>query len=263
MELEPGRTKTAQVADHMRRRIASGEWEVGQAIPGLTDLELEYGVSFGTVRSAQQVLVAEGLLSRPGQGVSTHVTARPVGPDAREVITRARAAYRTLGEELERVAAAAERETCPSGLGLQRLDNQRVHAFARYTAAAAALANGYRDVHVVGPQTRLIIDDHIVQVIARRRPGSPWQFTLNRIVVNDAVAVILVDLTGSHPDFYIAPAQWVRDEVQRRHDEWLASKGGERPRNPDSDHAALEFDDAVRQWHRRWDVLSGDPESSR
>lgn len=77
-------------------------------------------------------------------------------------------------------------------------------------------------------------------------------------VCDDAVAVILVDLTGDYPDFYIAPAQWVRDEVQRRYDGWLAIKGGRRPRNPASDHVTLELDDAVQQWHRHWDVLSGD-----
>lgn len=256
MELEPGKTKTAQVAAHMRQRIASGEWEVGQPVPGLIDLEKEYGVSFGTVRSAQQLLVEEGLLSKPEQGISTYVTARPAAPDTRDVAARARAAYHALGEELERLAAAAATDDASNGLNLQRLDNTKVHEFARYTAAAAALANGYRDVHVVGPQTRLIIDDRIAQVIARRRPGSPWQFMLNRIVVHDAVAVILVDLTGDHPDFYVAPAQWVRDEVQRRYDAWLATKGGKRPRNPASDHATLELDEAVQQWHRRWDVIS-------
>ena len=261
MELEPGKTKTAQVADHMRRRIASGEWEVGQPIPGLIGLEKEYGVSFGTVRAAQQDLVREGLLSQPEQGISTHVTARPAAPDARDIVTRARFAHRTLGEELERLAATVQQETCPSALDLRRLDNHKVHEFARYTAAAAALANGYRDVHVVGPQTRLIIDDRIVQVIARRQPGSPWQFNINRIVVDDAVAAILVDLTADHPDFYIAPTQWVRDEVKRRYDQWLESKGGTRPRNPASDHATLEVGD-ITQWHRRWDVLSDKSDSA-
>jgi DNA-binding transcriptional regulator YhcF (GntR family) len=256
MDLEPGKTKTAQVAARLRHRIASGEWDIGQALPGLTDLEKEYGVSFGTVRTAQQFLVDEGLLSKPEQGVSTHVIARPSASDSRDAVTRARAAYRALGDELERVAAATERDPSESGLDLRRLDNHKVHAFARHTAAAAALANGYKDVHLDGPQTRLRIDDQTAQVIARRMPGAPWQFMINRIVVEDAVAVILVDLTGNHPDFYVAPAQWVRDEVQRRYDEWLASKGGRRPRNPASDHATLPLDESVQQWHRRWNVLA-------
>jgi Domain of unknown function (DUF4365) len=56
--------------------------------------------------------------------------------------------------------------------------------------------------------------------------------------------------------FYVAPAQWVRDEVRRRYDQWLESKGGIRPRNPASDHATLELDQ-ISRWHRRWDVLAG------
>jgi hypothetical protein len=100
-----------------------------------------------------------------------------------------------------------------------------------------------------------MVDDRMTQVISRRQPNGSWQFTLNRIVVDDAIAVIFVDLTGDHPDFYIAPAHWVRNEVEQHYQQWLESKGGERPRNPASDHAALE-PDHVRQWHRRWGVLS-------
>src|ERR1700692_2374921 len=108
MKLEPGRTKTAQVAEHMRGRIAAGDWDVGQSIPGLTDLEAEYGVSFGTVRAAQQVLVEEGLLSEPEQGISTRVIARPGASDSRDAATKARIAYRALGEQLERLAESVE-----------------------------------------------------------------------------------------------------------------------------------------------------------
>lgn len=255
MEFEPGKTKMAQVADHMRRRIASGEWEVGQSIPGLTDLEHQYDVSFGTVRAAQQLLVQEGLLSAPEQGVSTRVIARPVAPDALDTIAKVRLAHRSLGEQIERLGELAGREACPSALDLRRLGNHQVHDFARFSAAAAALANGYKDVEVVGRSTRIMVDDRIAQVNSRRAPGSPWQLDLNRIVVKDAVAAIFVDLTGDHPEFYIAPAQWVRDEVERRHKEWLDSKGGRRPRNPESTHTALELDH-ISQWHRRWDVLA-------
>lgn len=255
MEIEPGKTKMAQVADRMRRKIASGEWDVGHAVPGLTDLEQEYGVSFGTVRAAQQVLVNEGLLSQPEQGISTRVIARPAAPDTQDTIIQVRLAYRSLGEHLERLAEIAGRETDPGAIDLRRLGSRQVHDYARFSAAAAALANGYRDVHVAGPSTRLIIDDRIAQVNSRRQPGSPWQFSINRVVIDDAVAVIFVDLTGDHPEFYIAPAQWVRDEVERHYRKWLESKGGTRPRNPASDHATLKLDQ-ISQWHRRWDVLA-------
>ncbi len=97
---------------------------------------------------------------------------------------------------------------------LSTLINHQVHDFARFHAAAAALANGFRRVEVVGRQTRLMADGRTVQVNSRRLPGSPWQFNANRPVVEDAMAVIFVDLTGEAPDFYIAPAEW---GARRRH----------------------------------------------
>jgi DNA-binding transcriptional regulator YhcF (GntR family) len=255
MRFEPGKTKMVQVADHMRGRIATGEWDVGQPLPGLTDLEVEYGVSFGTVRAAQQILVEEGLLSEPEQGISTRVIARPAAPDSHDAAAKARLAYRALGKQLERLVATAERGGNTDALDLRRLGNHQVHNYARHVAAAAALASGYRSVRLDGPNTRVVVEDRTVQVNSRRQPGSPWQFSINRVVVEDAVAVILVDLTGDYPDFYIVPAQRVSDLVKRRYEQWLESKGGTRPRNPASDHATLEVD-AISEWHRRWDVLT-------
>ncbi len=139
---------------------------------------------------------------------------------------------------------------------LGHLNNHQVHDFARFRAAAAALVNGYRAVEVVGRHTRLTVDGKTAQVNSRRQPGSPWQFNADRPVVDDAVAVIFVDLTGDAPDFYIAPGQWVRDDVKQHYAAWLESKGGTRPRNPGSDHAGVELD-RIRQWHQRWDVLAG------
>lgn len=138
---------------------------------------------------------------------------------------------------------------------LDHLTNQQVHDFARFHAAAAALTQGCRAVEVVGRQTRLKLDGRTAQVNSRRRPGSPWQFSAARPVVDDAAVVIFVDLTGDAPDFYIAPAQWVRDDVKWHFDAWLQSKGGVRPRNPDSDHAGVHID-RIRQWHQRWDVVA-------
>ncbi len=58
------------------------------------------------------------------------------------------------------------------------------------------------------------------------------------------------------PDFYIGPAQWVRSDVKSHFATWLESRGGVRPRNPESDHSTVELD-RIRQWHQRWDVLEG------
>jgi hypothetical protein len=55
---------------------------------------------------------------------------------------------------------------------LSQLNNHQVHDFARFHAAAAALASGCHSVQVTGRQTRLTIDGKTVQVSSRRLPGS-------------------------------------------------------------------------------------------
>lgn len=141
-------------------------------------------------------------------------------------------------------------------MNLQDLNTHQVHQVARFYAAAGAAAQGHK-VEIVGPSTRLSVDGRIVQIIARRQPGSPWQTYASRPTIEDADAVIFVDLTGETPDFYVAPASWVREDVRTHHEAWLASVGGARPRNPDSDHTAIRVE-RLQLWHQRWDVLQAD-----
>jgi hypothetical protein len=136
---------------------------------------------------------------------------------------------------------------------LDHLNTHQVHQVARFHAAAAAAARGHR-VEVVGPRTRLSVDGRVVQVLSRRQPASPWQTSVHRPTVEDAEVVIFVDLTCETPDFYVAPASWVEEDVRTHHQAWLAAVGGARPRNPESEHAAI-TEERLQQWHRRWDVL--------
>jgi hypothetical protein len=142
---------------------------------------------------------------------------------------------------------------------LDHLNTHQVHQVARFYAAAAAASLGHQ-VEVVGGRTRLAVDGRTVQVLSRRQPGSPWQANVNTPTVEGAHAVIFVDLTGEMPDYFIAPAAWVEQDVSVHHAAWLASVGGSRPRNPTSDHTAISVD-RIQQWHRRWDVLAADQAS--
>ena len=65
-----------EIADDLRKRIQSGEFPVGAKLPGISALQERYGVtkSLGTIRAAQQLLVADGML-RTEQGVGAFVTA--------------------------------------------------------------------------------------------------------------------------------------------------------------------------------------------
>jgi hypothetical protein len=138
-------------------------------------------------------------------------------------------------------------------MSLNHLNTHQVPQVARFYAAAAAAARGHR-VEIVGPRTRLQVDDRVVQVLSRRQSGSPWQADVEQPTVEDAEAVVFVDLTGEAPDFYVAPAAWVREDVRTHHAAWLVRVGGTRPRNPGSDHTAIPVE-RIQQWRHRWDVL--------
>ena len=59
-----------QLADIIRRRIASGEIEVGRRIPSMTEIEAEYGLSRNTIKKAFDVLKDEGIVeAERGRGL--------------------------------------------------------------------------------------------------------------------------------------------------------------------------------------------------
>ncbi|WP_018664793.1 GntR family transcriptional regulator [Heyndrickxia acidiproducens] len=64
-----------QIQEHIRQKVAHGEWKTGKAIPSERLLSEEFEVSRMTVRQAVQGLVEEGLLTRKrgsGTFVSKH-----------------------------------------------------------------------------------------------------------------------------------------------------------------------------------------------
>ncbi|MEO3799469.1 winged helix-turn-helix domain-containing protein [Nonomuraea sp. B1E8] len=59
-----------QLADALRARIKSGEFQPGRKVPSQTELEEMTGLSRNTVKKALDVLKAEGLLiTAPGRGL--------------------------------------------------------------------------------------------------------------------------------------------------------------------------------------------------
>ena len=62
-------TKTGDLVENVRRRILSGEWKAGQAIPSERELAREFGVSRVTARRCLKELCREELLiARPTRG---------------------------------------------------------------------------------------------------------------------------------------------------------------------------------------------------
>jgi len=69
-------TRYVQLAEALRRRIAEGQWVVGERLPTVAVLAETYGVAKITVRQAMDILAREALVSR-SRGRGMHVTAKP------------------------------------------------------------------------------------------------------------------------------------------------------------------------------------------
>ncbi|GAA0693765.1 UTRA domain-containing protein [Kitasatospora atroaurantiaca] len=65
-----------RIADELRRRIAEGEWQIGDRLPSRAQLAEFYGVGPNVLQRAQERLITEGLLEgRAGSGTYVRVPA--------------------------------------------------------------------------------------------------------------------------------------------------------------------------------------------
>jgi len=80
-ELRDGAYVYAQVADHIEKRIKTGNLPPGSRLPGEYDLAEEYGVAYTTIRRAMQELRERGLIyTLPAKG--SYVKAQEGEPPA-------------------------------------------------------------------------------------------------------------------------------------------------------------------------------------
>ena len=97
------------VEEDLRRRLAQREWAIGERIPGISELQRHYGdAALGTIRRAQDPLVAEGLLRREqGRGVfvAAHPDQAPAPSAARKMINEAMSLLARASSLLEQEAA--------------------------------------------------------------------------------------------------------------------------------------------------------------
>ena len=65
---------------------------------------------------------------------------------------------------------------------------------------------------------------------------------------------VFVDLGIRPPEYYIAPAWWVENDIHEHHSAYLAKHGGKRAHGGDSPHHAIPVSRLI-DWKNRWDVL--------
>ena len=88
----------------LHRRIAAGEWQVGDRLPDLGAFMEHYKASLNTVRRATTDLQSEGVL-RISQGDGTFLAALP-GPTNDELLERLRGAQAAIGDAITALEAA-------------------------------------------------------------------------------------------------------------------------------------------------------------
>ncbi|MDG4839851.1 hypothetical protein O7631_25260 [Micromonospora sp. WMMD967] len=130
--------------------------------------------------------------------------------------------------------------------------NHQKHQAGRYLAVAEALLHGY-SASLHGAQTFVKINGWMAAVQVAAQGG--WMVAdIDRMTEMSIDLYVLVDVTDGRRDFYVVPGDELRAGVRERHEEFMASIGGVRPRNPYSRHTAI-YPTNVEVWRNQWSLF--------
>lgn len=87
-----------------------------------------------------------------------------------------------------------------------------------------------------------------------RSSASSCGCNVDRYLKGTIEWIVLVDISGTVPEFYLVPGERIRAIVKRKHEAFLGRVGGVRPRNPESKHSRIEQPD-VQRWRNRWSTF--------
>jgi hypothetical protein len=133
--------------------------------------------------------------------------------------------------------------------------NPQKHQAGRHLTVAYALLRGYA-AKLVGPQTYVEINGRQAAVMLASM--GAWQIAdVEHFTNTEHALFVLVDVTNAAAELYVVPGGDLRRGVRERHDAFVASFGGTRPRNPASRHAAIE-PSHVAEWRDRWSLFDTD-----
>jgi hypothetical protein len=119
-------------------------------------------------------------------------------------------------------------------------------------AVAEALLRGYQ-ASIVGRHSLIEVNGRRAQVQVAAK--GAWQIAdIDKFTSATIERVVLVDIADGSHAFYVCPGDRLRSDVRKRHDQYLASRGGTRARNPDSKYALI-FPEQVRKWRNGWSRL--------
>lgn len=126
------------------------------------------------------------------------------------------------------------------------------HEAGRHLVVAQALLRG-SDAQIVGRSSLVEINGRRAEVHVATK--GDWQIgNVDRFLSATTPCVVFVDLSGTVPEFFILDGDGARATVKRHFEAFLARSGGVRPRNPQSKHAAVRYDQ-VQRGRNRWSLF--------
>jgi outer membrane usher protein FimD/PapC len=130
--------------------------------------------------------------------------------------------------------------------------NPQKHQAGRHLAVAEALLRGYAaSLHRAQTFVKINGRTAAVQLAAQ----GVWMIAdIEKMTAMSTDFHVLVDVTDGRRDFYVVPGDDLRAGVRERHEEFMASVGGVRPRNPDSRQTTI-YPANVEAWRDRWSLF--------
>lgn len=131
--------------------------------------------------------------------------------------------------------------------------NNQKHQAGRHLVVAEALLQGY-SASLDGAQTFVKINGRKAAVQLAGQGG--WIVAdIDKMTAMSVDLYVLVDVTDGCRDFYVVPGDELRGGVRERHDEFMTSVGGVRPRNPNSRQTTI-YPADVEVWRSRWSLFA-------
>lgn len=144
--------------------------------------------------------------------------------------------------------------------------HQTVNARAREEAAAQLERRGLESVRSARDLNRAVLKAEgqrgkTLTFVVKAKTSGTWQGTTNDGDPEKSrsdVFWVFVDL-GARPttEFFVVPDQWIRQDIQKNHSEYLAKHGGRRAMRTNTTHHAIQ-PWRVQKWKDRWDLVCRD-----
>ena len=145
--------------------------------------------------------------------------------------------------------------------------NQQTARAGEYYVAAELNRRGAYAVTFAGNMPKIDImasnldQSRIVTIQVKTKRSGTWHASIDEgrpcePRVPETAFWVFIDIGSSkkHPEFWIVPDWWIRNNIHKTHQDYLNRHGGKRARSPKSKHHAID-EKRIKQWKDKWGLL--------